>query len=251
MKKLQRTLFILLAIPMACFAQDTAAIQTDRPDQTECPFITPAHFFQFENGFTYEKYDSNSNAIAAPSILTRYGLNDFIELRLITEYILSTENATSISGITPILIGFKTKLLEEKGVIPTTAFIAHLGFPKASSPEYRVNYYYPEFRFSMQHTINQRQSLSYNLGVEWEGVKNSPTYIYTLTSGYALTEKVGVYMELFGFIPRTGTPDHRADLGMTYLFNSNHQVDLSGGFGLSKSSLDCYFSLGYCFRFKT
>lgn len=251
MKKLQYTFFIVLAIQTAGFAQDTAAIQTDRPDQTECPFITPANYFQFENGFTYEKYDSNSSAIAAPSVLTRYGINNYIELRLITEFLISTENSNTISGISPILIGFKTKLFEEKGIIPTTALIAHLGLPKAASAEYKLNYFYPEFRFSMQHTINQKQSLSYNLGVEWEGVKNTPTYVYTLTSGYSLTEKIGVYTELYGFIPQKEAPDHRADLGMTYLFNHNHQLDISGGIGLSKSSPDYYISLGYSFRFKT
>ena len=26
-------------------------IQTDRPDQTECPFITPMGYIQIENGF--------------------------------------------------------------------------------------------------------------------------------------------------------------------------------------------------------
>ena len=244
MKKLQYTFFIVLAIQTAAFAQDTAAIQTDRPDQTECPFITPVNYFQLENGFTYEKYDSNSSAIAAPSVLTRYGINNFIELRLITEFLISTENSNTISGINPILIGFKTKLFEEKGIIPTTAFIAHLGFPKASSPEYRVNYYYPDFRFSMQHTINQRQSLSYNLGMEWEGERNRPTYIYTLTSGYALTEKVGVYMELFGFIPQKENPDHRADLGMTYLFNSNHQLDVSAWIWIVKIVSGLLFFLG-------
>ena len=34
------------------FAQDLPSIQTDRPDQTECPFITPRHYFQLENGFS-------------------------------------------------------------------------------------------------------------------------------------------------------------------------------------------------------
>ncbi|TDD99475.1 transporter [Flavobacterium cellulosilyticum] len=251
MEKILLTTFIMLSVQLDGFAQVIPSIQTDRPDQTECPFITPRHYFQFENGFSYEQNNKNSYTIVAPTILTRYGINNFIELRLITEYIQLKENAITISGISPILIGFKTKLFEEKGIFPTTAFIAHLGFPKVASPAYRLNYFYPEFRFTMQHTINQRQSLSYNLGAEWEGETNKPTFIYTLTSGYSLTEKIGVYFELFGYIPQTGVPDNRSDLGMTYLFNDNHQLDISGGFGLSSTSPDYYFSVGYSFRFKT
>ena len=232
------------------FAQDLPSIQTDRPDQTECPFITPRHYFQLENGFSYEKNNQNSELIVAPTILTRFGINKFFELRLITEYVVTKENATNYPGINPVLIGFKTRLLEEKGIIPYTSLIAHIGFPEAASSQYRANYYYPEFRFTMQHTISEKQSLSYNLGAEWNGVDKKPTFIYTLTSGYSLTETIGAYIEFYGFVPQIGKADHRFDIGGTYLFNDNHQLDVSGGFGLSAISPEYYFALGYSFRFK-
>jgi len=233
-----------------CLAQDLPSIQTDRPDQTECPFITPRHYFQFENGFSYEQNDKDLSAFVTPTVLTRFGINKFFELRLITEYTVINEISKSSSGLNPILIGFKTRLLEEKGLIPTTALIAHIGFPKVASPDYRANYYYPEFRFTMQHTISEKQSLSYNLGAEWNGENTKPTFIYTLTTGYSLTEKIGAYAEFYGFIPQTGKTDHRLDLGLTYLFNPNHQLDVSGGLGLSAISPEYYFALGYSFRFK-
>jgi len=231
-------------------AQELPSIQTDRPDQTECPFITPRHYFQFENGFSYEQIDPDLSAFVAPTVLTRFGINNYFELRLITEYIVIKESTTTLSGVNPVLVGFKIKLLEEKGLIPSTSLIAHVGFPKVASPDYRVNYYYPEFRFTMQHTINEKQSLSYNLGAEWDGENTKPTYIYTLTTGYSLTEKIGAYAEFYGYIPQLGKADHRFDLGLTYLLHPNHQLDISGGFGLSEISPDYYISLGYSFRFK-
>ena len=36
------------------FGQNLPSIQLDRPDQTECPFITPKKYIQIENGFTVE-----------------------------------------------------------------------------------------------------------------------------------------------------------------------------------------------------
>lgn len=247
--KLPFIAFFLL-LQYICQAQDLPSIQTDRPDQTECPFITPKHYFQIENGFSYEKNNQNSELIVAPTILTRFGINKFFELRLITEYVITKENATTYSGINPVLIGFKTRLLEEKGIIPSTSLIAHVGFPEVASSQYRANYYYPEFRFTMQHTISDKQSLSYNLGAEWNGVDKKPTFIYTLTSGYSLTETIGAYLEFYGFVSQIGKADHRFDLGLTYLFNPNHQLDVSGGFGLSAISPEYYFALGYSFRFK-
>ncbi|QBN19176.1 transporter [Flavobacterium nackdongense] len=251
---MKKSLFLLFLLPVLntnLIAQDLPSIQTDRPDQTECPFITPRHYFQLENGFSYEKNNFQSELIVVPSTLTRFGITNYFELRLITEFVISRENELNYSGINPILIGFKTRLLEEKGIIPTTSLIAHIGFPEVASSDYRANYYYPEFRFTMQHTLSDRQTLSYNLGAEWNGIDKKPTFIYTLTTGYSLTEKIGAYIEFYGFIPQIGEADHRFDLGLTYLFNPNHQFDVSGGFGLSANSPEYYLALGYSFRFKT
>src|SRR6476660_2720325 len=138
MKTKYSFIILFLMFQFICTAQDLPSIQTDRPDQTECPFITPVHYFQFENGFSYEKVNGNSKGIVAPTILTKYGINDHFELRLITEYTMEENNSNKISGISPVLIGFKARLLEEKGLIPTTSFIGHLGLPKAASPELKA-----------------------------------------------------------------------------------------------------------------
>ncbi len=250
MKKELLIFCIFITILSKTFAQELPSIQTDRPDQTECPFIVPKNYFQLENGFTYEKTNSETAQIVAPTILTRFGINDHFELRLITEYSIEDNFSNNISGINPVLIGFKTRLFEEKGIIPITSFIGHIGIPKLGSKQLQTSYYAPEFRFTMQHTLSKKQSLSYNLGAEWNGESAEPTFIYTLTSGYSLTEKVGCYIEFYGFVPQIEKPDHRFDAGLTYLFNPNHQFDISGGFGLSKVSPEYYVALGYSFRFK-
>jgi len=250
MKKIIALIIVFVSFQNVSFGQDLPSIQTDRPDQTECPFITPKKYFQFENGFSYEINNQNSKLIVVPTILTRFGINKYFELRLITEYVITKQDSSTYSGINPILIGFKTRLMEEKGLIPTTSLIAHIGIPKAASSEYRANYYYPEFRFTMQHTISKRQSLSYNLGAEWNGETVEPTFVYTLSTCYSFSEKIGGYIELYGFVPQIEKPDHRFNAGITYLFNPNHQLDVSGGFGLSETSPEYYVSLGYSFRFK-
>lgn len=231
-------------------AQNLPSIQTDRPDQTECPFIVPVNYFQFENGFVYQKTDSNSDKIVVPNVLLKFGINDHFELRLITEYLINRDNNEKISGINPVLIGFKTRLFEEKGIVPTTSFIAHLTIPKLASSSYKTQFYAPEFRFTMQHTISEKQSLSYNIGTEWNGENAEPTFIYTLTTGYSLSKKISGYIEFYGFIPQLEKPDHRFDGGFNYLFNPNHQLDISGGFGLSEASPKYFIGLGYSFRFK-
>ena len=241
---------ILGLISIFGHSQDFQSIQTDRPDQTECPFIVPTNYLQMENGFSYQKTDDDSNEIVAPTVLLKYGINNHFELRMISEYVLNNQNSNSISGINPILFGFKSRLFEEEGIVPLTSFIGHLSVPKLSSNAYKTTYFAPEFRFTMQHTISEKQSLSYNLGSEWNGETAEPTFIYTLTTGYSFSEKMSGYVELYGFILQLEKPDHRFDFGINYLLNPNHQLDISGGFGLSKTSPNYFVSLGYSFRVK-
>src|SRR4051812_35729853 len=103
----------------AIFSQEKeSAIETDRPDQTETPSIVPKGTFQMENGFSFEKTDRNSETLLLPSSLIKYGLNDRFEFRLITEFNSEKTNDTKISGINPILVGFKVAIVEEKGIWP-------------------------------------------------------------------------------------------------------------------------------------
>jgi hypothetical protein len=231
--------------------QAQTAIQTDRPDQTECPFITPKGFIQAENGLAYENIDKQNKSIVLPSILWKYGINRNIECRLITEVSTIKSFNEKLSGMAPIIIGFKVSVGEEKGIIPTTAFIGHLAIPNAASTNFKATYYAPSFRFNMQHTLSNKFTLAYNLGAEWDGETPEPTFIYTLTSGMNITEKLGAYIELYGFAPQKQSANHRADGGFTYLITNDMMVDLSAGFGTTKQSPDNYFALGFSYRFNT
>jgi len=231
------------------FAQELIPIQTDRPDQTECPFIVPKKYFQIENGISFEHSDDLANTFLHPSSLIKYGLSDILELRLILELTtvaLEHENAT---GINPVTVGFKINLIKEKGILPTTSFIGHLTLPYAASSKFKSSYYEPAFRFTMQHTLTKRLSLGYNLGMEWENKMH--TFIYTVTDGYSISEKLGAYIELYGFVPPKQKPDHRFDGGFNYLLNSNILFDVSGGVGLSSNSPKYYGAFGFSFRFKS
>jgi Putative MetA-pathway of phenol degradation len=238
------TLFVVQLIT----AQNTEPIQADRPDQTETPSLVPKGMFQLEVGFSYQKENDKSDSYALPSALWKYGVNKWFELRLITEFVKEKVDVKDVSGFNTILIGCKIKIAEEKGVIPKTSFIGHLTFPKIASDEYATNYYAPEFRFVMQHTLSEKFSLSYNLGSEWNGETNTPVAIYTLTTGYSITDKLGSYVELFGFAPKNETANHSFDGGITYLISNNFMLDLSSGFGVTKNAPDYYVAVGFSFR---
>jgi Putative MetA-pathway of phenol degradation len=226
-------------------------IQLDRPDQTECPFIVPQNYVQFESGFALENINSSTKSYNYPSILWKYGLNERFELRLITEQVSQKIENKTVSGLMPITIGFKTNICQEKGIIPITSFIGHLTTAKTGNKAFHTASIAPSFRFVMQHTLNDKISLAYNLGAEWNGETTEQTSIYTLTTGISLTQRLGTYVELYGFIPKNSAADHRFDCGLTYLMNKNLMIDLSGGIGLSKNAPKNYVAFGISYRFDT
>ena len=241
-------LIFIFAISYAGFAQNIEPIQADRPDQTETPSLVPTGMFQLEAGFSYQRNSAHSTSLALPSALWKYGVNENFELRLITELAVDKNFDHQTSGINPILIGCKIKIAEEKGIFPKTSFIGHVSIPNAASTPYKTEFYTPEFRFVMQHTLSERFSLSYNLGSEWDGLTPEPTFIYTLTTGCSITKKLGSYIEFFGFAPQKQTANHSFDGGITYLITNDFMVDLSSGVGLTELAPDYYCAFGFSFR---
>ncbi|HNP31819.1 MAG TPA: transporter [Flavobacterium sp.] len=233
---------------MTIDAQEIEPIECDRPDQTETPAIVPKGMLQAETGFTFQKNDNGSQTNSLPSVLWKFGVNGNFELRLITEFVYEKINDEKISGFTPVFIGFKAKLCEEKGIIPKTSFIGHIGLPNVASTKYKADFVAPEFRFTMQHTLSDKLSLGYNLGCEWDGITPETTFIYTLTTGYSINQKLGCYAELFGFAPEQDKANHNFDGGFTYLINNNFMVDLSSGVGITDNAPDFYLALGCSFR---
>jgi hypothetical protein len=231
------------------FGQEISPIQTDRPDQTETPFTVPKNHFQMENGFSFESAGKNTQSFTHPSSLLKYGINDHFDVGLIMEFV-TIQSDSKIYGLSPVTIRFKEKITDEKGIIPTTAFIGYLTIPYVASEKLKISYFAPAFRFTMQHTLPGKFSLGYNLGAEWDGETPVPAFIYTLTTGYSISDKIGAFLELYGFVPQELHADHRFTCGLSYLFRPNVLFDISGGVGITDNSPDYYLAFGFSFRLK-
>lgn len=248
---------IFVSINFAVLAQDELPpIQLDRPDLTESPFLTPEKYIQVESGSNYQKIDE-ANQLTIPTILTKYGINETFELRLITtlQSFRMRNGSSSQTGLIPVWVGFKSKLMKEEGFLPEMAFIGHLAMNKMASSDFQTSNIAPQFRFVMQNTLSDKVSLGYNLGMEWNG--NSPvgSFIYTVTSGISLTKKLGCFLEFYGNKSSQTSFNHNFDGGFTYLLNNNSMLDTSAGLLLWDGSLNVansfFISCGYSFRFNT
>ncbi len=235
-------------------AQEKAGMVTDRPDQTESAFVVPMKGFQIESGFSFEKYNSEINNTTYNSTLLRYGLLEKLELRLGLAYsgihVKMIPNNFDESGFAPFTLGAKFLLNEEGEGLPQLAFMSSFTIPKSGTKSFQNKYMGADFRFSGQYSLNEAMSFGANLGVAWSGSEygNSAVGIYTAVIGMSLSEKLGAFAELYGFLPKKGQNDHRWDAGLTYAVNEDLQLDFSTGVGLSKVSPDFFISLGLSIR---
>jgi hypothetical protein len=245
-------LFFIFMSTVILHAQDIAPLQADRPDQTETPSIVPVGFFQIEAGVSKTFYADRLSSISLPAMLIKYGLTDRFEFRCEFEKMKQEANNVTLSrGYLPLNIGFKVALWNEKKWIPNTSFIFHYGLPFTASSDYKPLSQYNTFRFLMQHNLTDKLSFSYNLGAEWSGFTSAATGIYTVSASYAFTDKLGMYLEAYGFNSEDEKGEHLMDAGITYLVTNDVLLDFEGGTGIANSPQRYFIGAGLSFRFKT
>ncbi|NNE33374.1 MAG: transporter [Winogradskyella sp.] len=239
--KLILTGIFICAFGFISYAQesDTAdAIVKDRPDATEASSTVGKGVLQFETGGLYESFEENnikSEAYTYNTMLVRYGILDNLEFRLGWNFVegVTKVNGNKLdnvaSGLSPLLLGVKLDIAEEKDGMPEIALIGHV-FPLFSaSTDFRPETTGVDFRFSLSHTLSEKSSLGYNIGAQWGDDSPEAAAIYTLAYGYSITDKIGFYAELYGDLPEDSSANHYWDAGFTYLPCNDLQFDIYAG----------------------
>ena len=254
---MNRLLILTAALWATSDTHSQEKIDTDRPDQTESVFTVPAGWLQGELGFAKERFSTSPHIIniwTLPTLLTRFGLSERFELRMINEYEKWGNQSRLFKdtfNFLPLQLGFKVNLIHEKGIIPEIAFIAHTGFNRIASEFGRGgSFFSPNFRFTFQHSMAEKYSLSYNFGAEWDNTYDPPTWLYTFAPGVNLGEKWYAYVEAFGFWRKKEPAQHNLDGGIAYYITDHMKADLSAGMGISPAAPAYYFAIGFSFRFK-
>lgn len=130
-------------------------IDADRPDQTEGVNNVPKNYLQFEFGFSRQKNQQNDYQYEVPDVLSKYGLSNRVELRLITTILNSALpiRAVNKTGLEPVVVGTRISLWEERKALPKTSFLFHVAIPGMSSSANNIHFAAPDFKLAMQNTI--------------------------------------------------------------------------------------------------
>lgn len=260
----QRSLaaFILFSwVSGASHSQESPDLVTDRPDQTESASIVPEGAVQLEIGALATRVHENfsdTDVIEFPGTLVRVGLSESLELRVgwvgyvwVEEV---SEGRFEGDGGGDAELGFKYRFFREAGRLPEMAVLVSTSVP-VGDEDLTSDEVDPALRLAFGHTLSERLSLGYNVGIGWESGYDFDTstlfsYVYTVALGVGLSERTGAFVELFGEIPGNapGDPAHSFDGGFTFLLRDNVQFDVAGGVGLSDAAEDWFAGVGLSVR---
>ena len=241
---------------------------TDRPDFTEASVTVGRGVAQLETGYTYTYDDDGDESLKSHSIgepLLRVGvLADWLEFRIAWGY--TDEEATSggptgttrqnLSGGEDLYLGLKIALTPQEGILPEMALVPQMTVPTGGGDRTAdevlpgVNWLYG---WDVTETISFAGSTQANRAID-DGTGRSYTeFAQSLTVGYSLTDRLGLYTEWFAFFPHsadTARVEHYFNGGFTYLLSDDVQFDIRGGQGLNDAADDWFAGTGLSIRFR-
>jgi len=242
---------------------------TDRPDFTESTEAVPLGRFQLESGYTFTYDREGGERIREqgfPELLLRVGVARDFELRFgwggyaLTEREFQSESRRGrpispeehIQGAEDFELGFKLKIHEQRGLIPHLAILGGVTFP-SGSPSASSGDVDPSLGMLWAY------DLSDDLALAGQFIFATPTddgdrffqSAASVSLGAALTDRLGTYVEYFGFYPDAEQSDssHTVNGGFTYLVDTNFQIDIRAGFGLNEQADDFFTGVGFAWRF--
>ena len=187
MKVLQSVLIFFAILPLLATGQNND-IETDRPGRSTGSAVTPKRSFQFETGLhrQYDKVEgTRQQEYLYPTLLAKYGLSKKLEVRVTIEnerdYEFTPQKHQTAKGLTPVRLGFKYKLWDDKKGLPATSILARAALPRLASADFKGDHIAPAFVLLMDSKLPANISITYNASVEWEANDSHAHYLYTFT----------------------------------------------------------------------
>ncbi len=250
-----RVVSVVLLLLMVHFGRDVTNAQspelvTDRPDQTESATVVAGGLVQVEMGYLFAR-DGGVDRYEVPGTLVRVGLGGRTELRVGHTGVAGGGEGRGAGDST---LGAKFNLIgRADGWLPELAILGGVSLPTGDHG-FSSNGVDPSFLFSLAYELSPRLSFGANVGSAWEssseGSGREATFLYSLVLGGGVTERLGVFLELFGDWLTTGAnaTGVSVDGGFTFLLADLVQFDLYVGRGLRGTNDDAFIGTGLSFR---
>jgi hypothetical protein len=247
-------LAIFLGVVPAAAQMDEPLV-SDRPDFTESTgTIAPGHV-QIEGGITRQEI-GEEDALSAGEVLVRLGMTERLEARLgVGSWTRIDFPGGELDGYEDPTVGLKVRLTPPVDDRPP-------GFPAASlllstsvpvgSEELTTDEWEPEARVALDWILTDLLSLGANVGIAYPsaGGDRFDQLLASVTLGIAATDRLGVFVETYGFSEEEpeGDATQYVDTGVTFALTDDLQLDARIGFGLNDPSPERFVGVGVAAR---
>jgi hypothetical protein len=248
---MKRIVLLFLLTASVSSAQYSETIATGRPGQAIGPRTLGASVFQFQSGFTYTIVDFEDTQFTtlAQSNVFRVGIWERLDINGVlvwqTDEFSGTMENTSMSGISNSQLGLRYSVMTNKGWRPSVGIQGRV-LLKLQDKAYRRESLGTNFVLATGNRLTKSLSLTTNWGLAHSGNNGRPAYSYAINLSAGVTEKIGVFIELYGGLNDLQT---FSDTGISYLVNDNLQLDFSLGWQGENDVSNWFVDAGVSWRF--
>ncbi len=240
-------LLVCVSITNQVLAQsELNELTVDRPGIAEAPFTVSPGTYQLETGFDYYNR-TNGEIYFLPVSLFRTGLSKQAELRITVKNILDKTTSAKLKGISPLSVGIKTHIIEQRGWVPETDVLVDVIVPLGNS-DLQPNQIGHDILLLFQNNLSSKTAINYNIGLIWDGFSDQELFTASFCFNYLPTKKMGFFIEYYDFLRRKGIKEHGIDGGLTFLLHPQIQADLSAGISWITGNTNHFVSSGVSFR---
>ena len=237
---------------------DSDKIATDRPDFVESSDVVGKYRFQIETSVALErnKEDGFKERTFSTPTLLRYGVSDNLELRAETDgrLVARTDDLVAGTRVTErgygdLSLGVKWHALDEVGLTPSLAVLAHVDLDSGSA-RFRGKGARPSLRAVAEWELPHDMSLGIMPGVLLD--KNDAGRRYTagilgVVVGKEWNERWRSFVEVAApqiARARNGGSLVTLDVGAAYLLTRHCQLDTAIARGLNRNTADWSWTIG-------
>lgn len=229
--------FLFLAILKNAYAQEIS----------EPPILLEKKDWMFEYFFSVQNTDGNQN-LGLANFTFRRGISERFEAVAFLNYNLIKQSGTQIEGFSPLILSLKTKLLEQKGLIPETSVLTGIQLPQTAGRDLRPHH----LAFNGIVTTNHNFSSFHwtnNYILFWDGFSHHPWHSWTSSLGNYLKDNHKIYVEAYANTHPSISTTFNWQVGTEYIINEVYFFNISGGTSFN-SIRNIYLSAGFNYLLK-
>lgn len=243
MKKSILLLLTILASGLCLAQEEEPALSADRPGYTWGTEVLHLHKVSWENGFCFESLPDGAYSMTMNSTIVRYGIFNNVELRVGTDFLLSSERqAEHALAMAPLTIGTKLKVYEGTEWLPSIGLLAEFQSPHVGSKELLPSHIAPSMYLLFEHEIGDLFWLNYNTGLIWDGETAVPQIFLSLALGCYFTDNLGTFIDFYNYLHPIDGNQYMTEFGIAWMPSRRLQLDLECD--LDFQNFGRYFAVG-------